>query len=164
MLPAAMNPLIYIILRKSFRDGIVRLWRRLDRISWKRWCTQEMRGSYCDLGQKSKRKVLSWFKWSTAWTTYSMISCENRMIPDKEIHHRLANLTEVSPGRGLNTAILATCNAVGQALPPFWIFPGERFLERFIKDAQPGSTGITTTNGWLYRDVFLKYLKTHSQK
>ena len=25
MLPAAMNPLIYIILRKSFRDGIVRL-------------------------------------------------------------------------------------------------------------------------------------------
>ena len=84
--------------------------------------------------------------------------------PDKVIHRRLANLSEVSPGRGPNTTILAACNAVGQALPPFWVFPGERFFDRFIQDAQPGSAGTATTNGWSNGDVFFKYLKTHFAK
>ena len=76
-----------------------------------------------------------------------MISCENRMIPDKVIHRRLANLTKVSPGREQNTTILATCNAVGQALPPFLDISRGK-IKRFIKVAQPGSAGTTTTNGW----------------
>ena len=35
--------------------------------------------------RKARRKILSWFEWSTAWTTYSMILYEDRMIPDLPI-------------------------------------------------------------------------------
>ena len=80
--------------------------------------------------------------------------------PTKVVHSRLANCTEVSPGKGSLTTLLAACNAVGNTVPPFWIFAGERFQNSFIKDSVvPGSAGTVTSNGWSNGDVFLNYLK-----
>ena len=84
--------------------------------------------------------------------------------PSKILYRRLANCTEVGPPRGKLTTLIGCCNALGNRLPPYYIFAGERFNQNFLKDAPPGSAGAMTNNGWSTGDIFFYYLQNHFYK
>lgn len=50
-------------------------------------------------------------------------------------------------------------NALGNVLPPMFIFPRVRSQEHFIRDCLVGSMGAANTSGWMQDEGFLQFLK-----
>jgi hypothetical protein len=60
--------------------------------------------------------------------------------------------------------VIAAGNASGQSIPPYYIFPGQRWNEDFLKGACTGSAGEMSKTGWSNSAVFLNYLTKHFTK
>ncbi|XP_043468651.1 uncharacterized protein LOC122502578 [Leptopilina heterotoma] len=69
----------------------------------------------------------------------------------------------ITSEKGTLVTLAFTVNAVGNVLPPMFVFPRVRFRDHFIKDAPLGSVGVANTSGWMQDDNFLEFLK-HFQK
>ena len=39
-------------------------------------------------------------------------------------------------------------NAIGTAVPPFFVFKGKRFMEELMEGATPGAAGTMSDTGW----------------
>ena len=61
---------------------------------------------------------------------------------------------------GVNVTIISAVNAVGNSIPPAFIFPRVHFKDSMLKDAPPGSIGLAHISGWSNSKIFAKYL-TH---
>ncbi|XP_077529007.1 uncharacterized protein LOC144141305 [Haemaphysalis longicornis] len=64
-----------------------------------------------------------------------------------------------SAERGELVTVLCTVNAIGNALPPVFIFPRVRFKDFFLKGAPAGSLGLASKSGWMSSELFLLALK-----
>lgn len=60
--------------------------------------------------------------------------------------------------RGELVTVCCTVNAVGNALPPVFIFPRKNFKPQFIRGAPTGSLGLATQSGWMNSELFLETL------
>lgn len=68
--------------------------------------------------------------------------------------------------RGVNVTILATVNAIGNSIPPLFVFPRVHFKDHMLKGAPPGSVGAAAPSGWSNEVVFVQYLEhfiTHTK-
>ena len=84
-----------------------------------------------------------------------------RIIAEKELK-QVSKMT--SAERGTLITICAAINAIGNAVPPFLIFPRVNYREFMIKGAPPGTVGVAHTSGWMTSDnfvLFLKHLANH---
>lgn len=63
-----------------------------------------------------------------------------------------------STERGFNTTMLACINAVGNSIPPVFVFPRVNFKNHMLHGAPPGSLGTCHISGWSNSDVFLEFL------
>jgi len=64
-----------------------------------------------------------------------------------------------SAERGTLVTIALAGNALGNHIPPMFIFPRKRFNDHFIRDAPTGSIGTANGSGWMQEDDFLIFLK-----
>ncbi|KAG8183110.1 hypothetical protein JTE90_024421 [Oedothorax gibbosus] len=61
--------------------------------------------------------------------------------------------------RGTTVTMIATINAVGNSLSPFFIIPRVNFKDHMLKGAPPGSQGSATPSGWSNKEIFVDYLQ-----
>lgn len=69
----------------------------------------------------------------------------------------------VSAERGKNTTVVCAVNAVGNYVPPYFIFGRVRMKEELLFGAPPGSDGTGQKNGWMCTETFINYLKHFSK-
>ena len=70
----------------------------------------------------------------------------------------------ITSPRGKNTTIIGCGNALGQQIPPFFIFAGKRKLDHLTEGATPGTDFDVNESGWSNTEIFEKYLKEHFTK
>ncbi|KAB0800181.1 hypothetical protein PPYR_05921 [Photinus pyralis] len=63
-----------------------------------------------------------------------------------------------SAERGTLVTVCCAINAVGNSVPPFFIFPRVRMQDYMIQGAPSGSIAVTHESGWMTADNFVKYL------
>ena len=61
--------------------------------------------------------------------------------------------------RGENVTMCACINAIGNALPPAFIFPRVHFKEHMLSGAPNGSLGLSCSSGWMNSDLFSQVLR-----
>ncbi|KAB0805318.1 hypothetical protein PPYR_02288 [Photinus pyralis] len=61
--------------------------------------------------------------------------------------------------RGTLVTLCAAVNAIGNAIPPMFIFPRKRFKPFFMTGAPTGSIGEANGSGWMDTDTFFTYIK-----
>ena len=64
-----------------------------------------------------------------------------------------------SAERGENVTMCACINAIGNALPPAFIFPRVYFKEHMLSGAPNGSLGLSCSSGWMNSDLFPQVLR-----
>ena len=63
-----------------------------------------------------------------------------------------------SAERGSLVTMIGTINAIGNTVPPYFIFPRSRFVKQSIlAGARVGSTGCAAKSGWINAEIFVKY-------
>ena len=61
--------------------------------------------------------------------------------------------------------LIGAGNAIGNAIPPYYIFPGKKFDRSLLLDGTPaGSDGQCSQTGWSNSDTFKTYLEKHFLK
>ena len=64
-----------------------------------------------------------------------------------------------SSERGQLVTMCCAVNAIGQAIPPMFIFPRVHFQDHFIRDGPPGCIGTSYPSGWMVANTFLLFMK-----
>ncbi|XP_074037915.1 uncharacterized protein [Leptinotarsa decemlineata] len=64
-----------------------------------------------------------------------------------------------SAERGTLVTLAFAGNALGNYIPPMFIFPRKRFQEHFIRDGPTGSVGTANGSGWMQEDDFHFFLE-----
>ncbi|XP_053372948.1 uncharacterized protein LOC123560642 [Mercenaria mercenaria] len=78
------------------------------------------------------------------------IVCDKNTIPQN-----------VTSSRSQTVTIIASGIALGNSIPPYYVFPGQRWNPEFLNDACPGSAGEMSKTGWSNTCIFENYLKNH---
>ncbi|VEN49389.1 unnamed protein product [Callosobruchus maculatus] len=81
--------------------------------------------------------------------------------PDRVIARRgekqVSGMT--SAERGTLVTLALAGNAIGNYIPPMFIFPRKRFQDHFIRDGPTGSVGTANGSGWMHVDDFHFFLQ-----
>ncbi|XP_066591430.1 uncharacterized protein [Prorops nasuta] len=64
-----------------------------------------------------------------------------------------------SAERGTFVTMCLAVNAVGNSVPPMFIFPRKNFYYHFIRDGPVGSIGNANSSGWMQESEFLIFIK-----
>lgn len=64
-----------------------------------------------------------------------------------------------SSERGTLVTMMISVSALGNSVPPFFIFPRKKFRDYMLNGAPVGSSGAANPSGWMVEDHFLEYLK-----
>ena len=70
----------------------------------------------------------------------------------------------VTSGSRLLVTVIRCGNALGQSVPPFFVFPGARMKPELLEGATPGTDGTVTETGWSNSVVFRRYIEQHLLK
>ena len=71
-----------------------------------------------------------------------------------------------SAERGTLITLACAVNALGNSIPPMFIFPRKKFHPAFTSDGPPGCIGTANGSGWMQEEdflVFLKHFQTHTK-
>jgi hypothetical protein len=81
--------------------------------------------------------------------------------PDKVVAGRgLKQVGQVTSGeRGTLVTLCCAVNALGNSLPPFFIFPRVYYKDNMLIGAPPGSKGVAHPSGWMNADLFEDFMK-----
>lgn len=61
--------------------------------------------------------------------------------------------------RGRNVTLMFCMSAIGQFIPPLFIFPRQKMNQRLMIGAPDESFGVAQANGWMNAEIFLTWLK-----
>jgi hypothetical protein len=64
-----------------------------------------------------------------------------------------------SQERGTLVTVCLAVNAIGNAIPPFFVFPRKNFHPHFIRDVPPSCDGSGNKSGWMQNNDFLWFMK-----
>ena len=78
--------------------------------------------------------------------------------PPKILAHRRQQATATTAGRSPNTTLIAAASALGEVLPPYLIFKGERVTERMRKGMLLGTQFHESDIGGGRKVIFLRIL------
>lgn len=84
--------------------------------------------------------------------------------PPKVVGDKNHSAQSVTSPREKLVTVIGCGNAIGQALPPYYIFPGKRFNPDLMHGTPSGSGGECSQSGWSNSSTFMNYLKTHFLK
>ena len=84
--------------------------------------------------------------------------------PSKIVCEKASVAQAVTSPRSNNVTIIAGGNAIGHAIPPYYVFPGKRWNEELLNGAAYGADGEMSETGWSNSTVFANYLTKHFLK
>ncbi|CAC5413884.1 unnamed protein product [Mytilus coruscus] len=85
--------------------------------------------------------------------------------PGKIVHDIVVKPQSVTSPRSSNVTIIGAGNAIGNAVPPYYVFPGVNFDRALLLDGTPPcSDGQCSKSGWSNSDIFKTYLEKHFLK
>lgn len=61
--------------------------------------------------------------------------------------------------RGVNVTMISAVNAIGNSVPPAFVFPRVHFKDHMLQGAPPGSIGFAHISGWSNTEIFARYLQ-----
>ncbi|KAJ8956452.1 hypothetical protein NQ318_010766 [Aromia moschata] len=64
-----------------------------------------------------------------------------------------------SQERGTLVRVCVAINALGNSVPPMFIFPLQIYNEHFVRDGPPGCIGTGNKSGWTQEETFLIFIK-----
>ncbi|XP_004207216.3 uncharacterized protein LOC101237152 [Hydra vulgaris] len=64
-----------------------------------------------------------------------------------------------SAERGTLVTVCCAVNAIGNSIPPFFIFPRVHFKGSMINGGPPGCVGVANPSGWMNVATFLEWMK-----
>lgn len=64
-----------------------------------------------------------------------------------------------SSERGVLVTVCDAVNAIGNCIPPIFLFPRKKFHDHFIRDAPPGSIGAANGSGWMMAEEFYTFMQ-----
>lgn len=81
--------------------------------------------------------------------------------PDKVIASRGSKqVGQVTSGeRGTLVTLCCAVNALGNTLPPFFVFPRVYYKDTMLNGAPPGSKGVAHPSGWMNSDLFADFMR-----
>lgn len=81
--------------------------------------------------------------------------------PDRVIARRGARQvgSVTSAERGTLVTVSFAANAIGNVIPPFFVFPRVRYQDHFIRDGPVGSAGAANPSGWMQDETFINFLE-----
>lgn len=82
-----------------------------------------------------------------------------RVVTGSEMHPQA-----VTSGKSSTITILACGNAIGNSIPPYFVFPGARMGDDLLQGSSPGTEGTVSESGWSNSGIFIDYLKSHFTK
>ena len=65
----------------------------------------------------------------------------------------------VSQERGQLVTVAVAVNAVGNCIPPVFVFPRVHYRDHFVKGGPPGCLGLAHPSGWMTEQNFLEVMK-----
>ena len=68
---------------------------------------------------------------------------------------------EVTSGKGETITLIGCGNAVGNAIPPYLVFPGKRMLDGLLEGSSPGTVGTVSVSGRSNSTIFFGWLSCH---
>ena len=71
-----------------------------------------------------------------------------------------------SAERGVLVTVAVAVNAIGNSVPPMFIFPRVKFYAHFIRDGPPGCIGTSNKSGWMMNEgfsMFVRHLIKHTK-
>lgn len=80
-----------------------------------------------------------------------------RSVVAQRGERNVASITTAEHGLLVTAAF--SVSALGNCMPPFFIFPRARFRQHFLAAAPPGSDGAASPSGWSNGGIFLKFLE-----
>ena len=84
--------------------------------------------------------------------------------PPKIVCGKDTNPQSVTSPRGSTITVIASGNALGNSIPPYYVFQGQRWNEDLLKGSCPGADGEMSKNGWSTAEVFRNYITKHFTK
>lgn len=84
--------------------------------------------------------------------------------PSKVVCGKGAAPQSVTSNRGQTVTIIASGNAAGCRIPPFYVFPGKRWNDNLLEGATTGAAGTMSESGWSNSQVFIEFLESHFLK
>ncbi|CAG4956415.1 unnamed protein product [Colias eurytheme] len=81
--------------------------------------------------------------------------------PDRVVDRRGTHQvgSETSAERCTLVTVAFVANAIGNVIPPFFVFPRVRYQEHFVRDGPVGSAGAANPSGWMQDDTFIHFLE-----
>ena len=67
----------------------------------------------------------------------------------------------VTSGKSSTVTLLGRGSASGEAVPPYFVFPGVRMRSELLEGATPGANGDVSESGWSNSAIFKQYLESH---
>ena len=64
-----------------------------------------------------------------------------------------------SAERGINTTVLVTVSALGNTMPPLFVFPRAKNNPQLLRGAPEGSVQDNAKSGWMQSDIFFRWLE-----
>ena len=89
------------------------------------------------------------------------IGVSTEHTPPKIVCNKDTVPQNITSSRSSNVTVIAAGSAVGQSIPPYYVFPGQRWNNDFLNGSCPGSSGEMSKSGWSNSSVFLNYLTKH---
>lgn len=68
-----------------------------------------------------------------------------------------------SQERGTLVTVCLAVNAIGNAVPAFFVFPRKNFQPHFVRDGPPGCDGSGNKSGWMQDEDFLLFMKNFTK-
>ncbi|KAL4125800.1 hypothetical protein QTP88_010040 [Uroleucon formosanum] len=65
----------------------------------------------------------------------------------------------VSAERGTLVTMACAISAIGNNIPPFFVFPRVHYKDNFVANGRPGSNGSANPSGWMQEKDFILFLK-----
>ncbi|KAJ8304314.1 hypothetical protein KUTeg_017897 [Tegillarca granosa] len=67
----------------------------------------------------------------------------------------------VTTGKTKTVTVIGSGNAIGNQVPPYFIFPGQRMVSELLNGASVGVQGTVSETSWSNTNIFEMYLKEH---
>ncbi|XP_046560289.1 MFS-type transporter clz9-like [Haliotis rubra] len=86
------------------------------------------------------------------------------ITPPKLVSSTRCKPQAVTTGKSKTVTVIGAGNASGNAIPPYFVFPGQRMRDDLMEGASPGADGTVSETGWSNTDIFNIYMKSHFVK
>lgn len=93
--------------------------------------------------------------WNMDETGVTTVHTPEKIIATKGVR-QIGAMT--SGERGTLVTVAVAINALGNSVPPFFVFPRKRFHSHFIHEGPPASAGAANGSGWMQAEEFLQFL------